>query len=59
MQIKQPRDFPQTITWNHGIGEVVNSLIQKGIEINELNEYDYSPYDCFNKVEEFAQVNSG
>lgn len=44
----------QTITWNHGIGEVVNGLIQNGIEINELNEYDYSPYDCFNKVEEFA-----
>ena len=44
----------ETITWNHGIGEVLNSLIQHGLEINQLREYDYSPYDCFNKVEEFA-----
>ena len=44
----------ETITWNHGIGEVLNSLINHGLEINQLQEYDYSPYDCFNKVEEFA-----
>ena len=44
----------ETITWNHGIGEVLNSLIYHGLEINQLQEYDYSPYNCFNKVEEFA-----
>ena len=32
------------IFWNHGIGEVVNSLIGSGLSINTLNEYDYSPY---------------
>lgn len=38
------------ITWNHSISEVINSLILNGLEINSLNEYDYSPYDCFNKT---------
>ena len=43
----------ETVNWNHSISEVVNSLIKHGLEINILNEYDYSPYNCFNKTEEF------
>ena len=42
------------ITWNHSISEVVNSLISNGLEINSLDEYDYSPYDCFNKTVEIS-----
>lgn len=38
------------VMWNHGISEVVNSLINNKLEINSLNEYDYSPYNCFNKT---------
>jgi len=38
----------ECITWNHGIGEVVNSLINSNVELISLKEYDYSPYDCFN-----------
>lgn len=41
------------IMWNHGLSEVINNLIKNGLEINSLNEYDYSPYDCFNKTIEF------
>jgi len=37
----------QYVTWNHGIGEVVTSLIKSGLTINELHEFDYSPYNCF------------
>lgn len=33
--------------WNHGLGEVINALIQAGLEINYLNEHDESPYDVF------------
>ena len=40
----------ESVTWNHGIGEVVNSLIQNGLEIKSLKEYDYSPYNCFNNL---------
>ncbi|TCK67314.1 methyltransferase family protein [Winogradskyella wandonensis] len=33
--------------WNHGLGEVVNALIEAGLQIDYLNEYDESPYDVF------------
>jgi ubiquinone/menaquinone biosynthesis C-methylase UbiE len=42
-----------TIGWNHPTSEVLNALIQSGLEINSFNEYDYSPYNCFNETEEF------
>ena len=41
------------IMWNHGISEVVNNLLKNGLEIKSFNEYDYSPYNCFNKTQEF------
>ena len=43
----------ETITWNHPTCEVLNGLIQAGLEINSFNEFDYSPYNCFNEIEEF------
>ncbi|MFC4721684.1 class I SAM-dependent methyltransferase [Geojedonia litorea] len=43
----------ESVTWNHDLSEVINSLIKNGLEINSFNEYDYSPYDCFNKTIEF------
>ncbi len=43
----------ENITWNHGLGEVLNHLIKNGLSIKSLEEYDYSPYNCFNKTEEF------
>ncbi|MDY2587022.1 methyltransferase domain-containing protein [Winogradskyella aquimaris] len=33
--------------WNHGLSEVVNALIEAGLEIDYLNEHDESPYDVF------------
>lgn len=41
------------VMWNHGLSEVINSLISNGMEIQTLDEFDYSPYDCFNKTIEF------
>jgi SAM-dependent methyltransferase len=38
------------VMWNHSIGEVLTSLLQNGLEVNSFREYDYSPYDCFNKT---------
>lgn len=40
----------ENITWNHGIGEVLNGLIAAGIQIQQVKEYDYSPYNCFNET---------
>jgi 2-polyprenyl-3-methyl-5-hydroxy-6-metoxy-1,4-benzoquinol methylase len=41
------------VMWNHSMSDVVNSLVKNGMEINSLDEFDYSPYNCFNKTEEF------
>ncbi len=42
------------VMWNHGISEVINNLISHGMELNSLDEFDYSPYNCFRKTIEFA-----
>ncbi|WP_422107460.1 class I SAM-dependent methyltransferase [Winogradskyella sp.] len=33
--------------WNHGLSEVINALIEAGLQIDYLNEYDESPYNVF------------
>lgn len=43
----------KTITWNHSTSELLNSLLSNNLELNTFNEYDYSPYNCFNATEEF------
>jgi SAM-dependent methyltransferase len=40
------------MTWAHPLSEVVNSLINTGIQIEFLNEYPYSPYNCFEGLKE-------
>lgn len=45
----------QTVTWNHPLSEVLNALICNGLTIDSFNEYDYSPYSCFNGTEEFEK----
>jgi len=37
--------------WNHGLSEVVNALIDAGLQIDYLNEYDESPYNVFPDLE--------
>jgi SAM-dependent methyltransferase len=41
----------QSITWNHGLGEVVSALLRQGLRLSHLQEYDYSPYNCFAHAE--------
>jgi SAM-dependent methyltransferase len=43
-----------SITWNHGIAEVFAALIANGLSIKTFQEFDYSPYNCFNKTIEIA-----
>jgi len=40
------------ITWAHPISEILNSLIKAGIKIDHLNEYPFSPYNCFDGLDE-------
>jgi len=37
--------------WNHGLGDVVNALIQVGLTIEMLTEHDASPYDVLPHLE--------
>ncbi|HLL43525.1 MAG TPA: methyltransferase domain-containing protein [Segetibacter sp.] len=37
-------------SWNHGLSEVVNSLIKYDLQIQHLNEFPFSCYNCFNNV---------
>ncbi len=35
------------VMWNHGMAEVLNALIKNKLLINSVDEFDYSPYNCF------------
>ena len=51
------RDAPikqDYVMWNHGLAEVISALLAQGLTLTALREYDYSPYNCFLKTEEFA-----
>ena len=41
------------VMWNHGIAEVVKNLLKHNLSIESMEEYDYSPYACFNNIVEF------
>ena len=46
-------DLKETcVTWNHGLSEIFNSLKNNGLQVQEFREYDYSPYNCFQNLEE-------
>lgn len=43
----------ESVTWNHALSEVVNSLLNNDLNITALNEYNYSPYNCVKHMLEF------
>ncbi len=45
----------KSITWNHPISEVFKSLVTNGLQVDELKEYDYSPYDCFKGTDQLEE----
>jgi SAM-dependent methyltransferase len=45
----------QDITWNHPLSEVFSSLLNNGLSIESFDEFNYSPYDCFNHTIEVAK----
>jgi len=38
--------------WTHPISEILNALIDNGLHINTFREWDYSPYPCFENLEQ-------
>lgn len=43
----------ESVSWNHGLSEVITALQNQGIQLNHFSEYDYANYDCFAHTEEF------
>ena len=41
-----------TATWAHPFCDVINALLDAGIRIDQLNEFPFSPYNCFDGMEE-------
>ena len=39
-------------TWAHPLSKVVNALVNAGIQIEQINEFPFSPYNCFEGMEE-------
>ncbi|MGB5383293.1 MAG: methyltransferase domain-containing protein [Lutimonas sp.] len=39
-----------SVTWNHPFSEVFGALLSKNLVIDDFQEYDYSPYDCFSNT---------
>ncbi|MBS1549121.1 MAG: class I SAM-dependent methyltransferase [Bacteroidetes bacterium] len=45
-----------TVSWNHALAEVTNSLTSHNMVISHLDEINYSPYNCFqNTIETSPQ----
>lgn len=42
-----------TVSWNHHFGEVIQALIDRGLQLTHFSEYDYSPHSCFKNIDEF------
>lgn len=36
-----------SVEWNHSLSEILQALIDHHLQIDVLQEFDYSPYDCF------------
>jgi SAM-dependent methyltransferase len=45
----------ESVTWNHSLSEVFQSLVTNGMRIHDFKEYAYSPYDCFNDCEKTGE----
>lgn len=42
----------QEVGWNHNMAEVIQGLLDAGLSLEALHEYDYSPFNCFKNTVE-------
>lgn len=52
---KQGQWQKEYVSWNHSIADVFTSLMEKGMSIKRMQEFDYSPYDCFRHTEKVGE----
>ncbi len=51
------RDAPIRSTehgWNHSFSEIITALLKHNLQIVQFNEFSYSPYNCFNNLQQGA-----
>ncbi|MBO6515282.1 MAG: class I SAM-dependent methyltransferase [Bacteroidia bacterium] len=41
-----------SVTWNHPLSDIVTNLMRHDLSIQSLQEFDYSPYNCFRNLKE-------
>ena len=46
----------KSVCWNHGLSTVIDALIKTGLVLTNFQEYNYSPYDCFDNT---VKINDG
>jgi len=51
---KESKMITKEYGWNHGLSEVVNALIEAGLHIDYLREYDESPYNVLPNLKQTA-----
>lgn len=39
-----------SVSWNHSLSEVFSALLRAGLQVVSFDEYDYSPFNCFNQT---------
>ena len=39
-----------SVSWNHPLSEVMAALLGQNLRIEDFQEYDYSPYNCFHET---------
>lgn len=44
----------KSVCWNHGLSTVIHSILQAGLKLADFQEYNYSPYDCFENTVKLA-----
>ena len=40
----------ESYSWNHPLSEVFSALLSAGLQIKQFEEFNYSPYDCFEET---------
>ena len=38
------------IVWNHSLEDVINNLLKNNLQLQSFEEFNYSPYNCFNNT---------
>ena len=46
----ETNNWQKTVTWNHGLAEVINGLLCNGLQIQSFGEYGYSPFNLFGNM---------